>query len=124
MQDDLDWLLKQETLLRSKIETLQDRLDALEAKGISRGRTTFNRGRYLYMYYPNPKSKGGRDRVYVGANPGKVAAALAAADRGREFDALRKKQDRVACVLRAMQTASCELREYVIAETKQLGLDD
>lgn len=51
------------------------------------------KGKYLYLIYPMKDGK--RDRVYVGADPAKIKAALAGIERAQEYDQLKQKADEI-----------------------------
>lgn len=120
----LSKLREQERTLTNTAKALSAQIRALESEGLTDGKPTWNSGKYLYMYHPNPKSKGGRDRRYVGSDPVKVQAALEAVDRTAKHQTLMKKYNATEALINRIGEALDRLRHDVAAGIEQFGLDD
>lgn len=67
-----------------------DRMEELKRLGLIYAGTHYKAGKYLYLVYP-VQEDGSRERVYIGADPEKIAAALAGIERGVEYDQLEQR---------------------------------
>lgn len=93
-------LRDQERTLSKSLTSLKAALADLEAAGLTDGKPTWNSGKYLYMYHPDPGKKGGRDRRYIGSDPAKVRSALEAVQRTEVHQRLKKQHDAAEALLK------------------------
>lgn len=119
----LSKLREQESTLTKAAKSLTAKLAALEAAGLTDGKPTWNSGKYLYMYHPNPKAKGGRDRRYIGSDPAKVQAALEAADRTAQHQALTKQYEATEALLARIGETLDRLHHDVASGIEEYGLN-
>ena len=92
-------LRDQERTLSKALVNLDAAIADLEEAGLTDGKPTWNSGKYLYMYHPDPKKKGGRDRRYIGSDPTKVRTALEAVQRTEVHQRLTKQRDAAEALL-------------------------
>lgn len=79
---------------REEYNRVQLRMDSLKMQGLIYAGTHYKAGKYLYLVYP-VSDDGRRERVYIGADPVKIAEALAGIERGKEYEALRLRIERM-----------------------------
>lgn len=116
-------LRDQERTLLKSAKSLKAALAKLEAEGLTDGKPTWNSGKYLYMYHPNPDAKGGRDRRYVGSDPMKVQAELDAVDRTALHQSLEQKYVATTALLERIDEALTRLHHDVAIGIEQYALD-
>lgn len=88
-------LLKEEIASkREEYNRTQLRMDSLKMMGLIYAGTHYKAGKYLYLVYP-VADDGSRERRYIGADPEKIAEALAGIERGREYSYLRVRMEQM-----------------------------
>jgi hypothetical protein len=70
--------------LQEQFNKLNNEKVELEAMGVIYAGTTMRDGKYLYLVYPS-KNGEARERKYIGAEPDKIAEAMAAIKRGEDL---------------------------------------
>ncbi len=120
----LSKLREQERTLLAAEKSLKAAIATLESEGLTDGKPTWNSGKYLYMYHPNPGVKGGRDRRYVGSNPEKVQAELDAVDRTALHQALTQKCEAADALLGRIRDTLTRLHHDVEIGIGEYGLDN
>lgn len=115
-------LREAERLIKHRIEMLKKEARQLERAGLTTGRPTFNRQKYLYMYYPNAGVKGGRDRVYVGSDPEKVRSALEAVARTDRHRELKEREAAAHSLLEYIRSSTAGIVKHIDRQLAEIGL--
>jgi hypothetical protein len=92
---DIELTMKQIKDTSSKIEAAYfetiDRMEELKQLGLIYAGTHYKAGKYLYLVYP-VQDDGSRERKYIGADPERIAEALAGIERGIEYRRLEERK--------------------------------
>lgn len=87
---------------------LKAKIEALEEAGIANASPSYRDGKYLYLIFP--MVDGERKREYIGADPEKIAAALARIERNKQHSALTAELQRYDA---GFSRAAWQLRDLV-----------
>lgn len=85
------WQIKTKLEERQKqYNEVKAMMEVKKAMGLIYAGTHYKAGKYLYLIYPT-NSNGDRQRVYVGADEGKIKEALNGIERGVEYKRLETR---------------------------------
>lgn len=124
VKDLITKLQKQELALSQSLTALDNAIAELETVGLTDGKPTWNSGKYLYMYHPDPSKKGGRDRRYIGSDPEKVRLAMEAVQRTELHKRLLKQHHAAEALLERINGTLNRLYSDVALEIDQYDISD